>query len=155
MRQLSIAAFLFVIGAIGIYWLVAGLSLHSFYPDTTVEFPSRQQPRPLPSITPGPSLPKLAGFSQTPAPKATVAVASTHSIPRFTGHVEPTKPLPIAAPTTPVVTPLPAPSYVAVTPFPLAHTPPPIVPVAYPTTIGVPVMPGAVSPSPSASPHAR
>ena len=154
MRQLSIAAFLFVIGAIGVYWMVAGLSLHSFYPDTTVQFPNNLQPRTLPSITPGPSLGKLAGFSQTPQPKLSPAVTEGHSIPRFVGHVEPVKPIPIAAPTAPTVTPMPAPTYAPVTPFPFAHTPPPIVPVTYPT-VGAPVMPTATVPSASPSPSAN
>src|SRR5215469_10403797 len=99
MRQLSIAAFLFIIGAIGIYWMVAGLKLQTFYPDTTVQFPNLGQPRALPSITPGPTLPKLSGFSQTPQPRTTPVVTGGHSIPRFGGHVAPVKPVPISAPT--------------------------------------------------------
>ena len=156
MRQLSIAAFLLVIGLIGIYWLVTQkLSLHTFYPDTTVQFPNLVQPRSLPSITPGPAVPKLAGFAQTPAPKATFATTG-RSIPHFVQHLPPAKPITAAAPQPSPVTPMPAPSFVAVTPMPYVHTPPPLPPVTTPGGL----MPAVnnktlASPSPSASPQSR
>jgi hypothetical protein len=148
MRQLTIAAFLFIIALIGSYYLATQrLNLHSYYPDTTVQFPNLMQPRPLPSLTPGPALKKLSGFAQTPEPKATVANTSRY-VPHSAPHPVPVKSPSLAAPTAPAVTPMPAPSYQAFTPMPLMHTPPPIVAPSYPT-IGQP----AASPSPSTSPH--
>ena len=133
MRQLSIAAFFFVIGAIGIYWLVTqSLSLHTFYPDTTTEFPNLLQPRALPSITPGPTLPKLSGFAQTPEPKPT-DIRLPHVVAKAAQHLAPLRPLPVTAPTASLVTPMPVPSYIPVTPMPLVHTPPPLPSISVPS----------------------
>jgi len=142
-----ISGFLFLFVIIGVYWLVTQrLHLNSFYPTPTVMFPNLDQPRPLPSITPGPGPAKLAGFAQPPAPKpSTVNVSTT----RFSTHPVRLpisyKQIPVTAPTAQAVTPMPAPAYVPVTPMPFAVTPAPIVAPTF-APIG-----GAPSPSPSPS----
>jgi len=140
-----IAGFLFLFVIIGTYWLVTQrLHLTSFYPSTTVQFPNLDQPRALPSITPGPVGPKLAGFAQTPQPKASTLSVSTAKIPSHPAHSAFTyKQVPVTAPTANAVTPMPAPAYAPVTPMPLGLTPPPIVAPTF-APIG-----GAPSPSPS------
>ncbi|HEY7992978.1 MAG: hypothetical protein ACHQY2_02540 [Candidatus Eremiobacterales bacterium] len=145
MRQLMISGFLFLFVIIGVYWLVTQrLHLNSFYPSPTVMFPNLGQPRPLPSITPGPAPAKLAGFAQAPSAKApTVNVTTT----RFSTHPVRVpisyKQIPVTAPTALAVTPMPAPAYAPVTPMPFAVTPAPIVAPTF-APIG-----GAPSPSPS------
>lgn len=145
MRQLLIAGFMFVFVVIGVYWLVTQrLHLTSFYPTPTVMFPNLDQPRPLPSITPGPSEAKLAGFAQTPAPKPSTLGSTSVRLPSRPAHVPiVTKQIPVTAPTANAVTPIPAPAYQQVTPMPFAVTPPPIVAPTF-APIG-----GAPSPSPS------
>lgn len=145
MRQLLIAGFMFVFVVIGVYWLATQrLHLNSFYPSPTVEFPNLDQPRALPSITPGPSLPKLAGFAQTPAPKPSTFGATSGHFPSHPAHAPIiTKQIPVTAPTANAVTPVPAPVYAPVTPMPFAMTPPPIVAPTF-APVG-----GAPSPSPS------
>ena len=145
MRQLMISGFLFLFVVIGVYWLVTQrLHLNSFYPSPTVMFPNLGQPRPLPSITPGPGPAKLAGFAQAPAPKASTVNVSTT---RFSTHPVRVpisyKQIPVTAPTAQAVTPMPAPAYAPVTPMPFAVTPAPIVAPTF-APIG-----GAPSPSPS------
>lgn len=136
---------MFVFVIIGVYWLVTQrLHLNSFYPTPTVMFPNLDQPRPLPSITPVPSGPKLAGFAQTPAPKPSTVGATSFRLPSHPLRVPMiTKQIPVTAPTANAVTPIPAPAYQPVTPMPFAMTPPPIVAPTY-APIG-----GAPSPSPS------
>ena len=144
MRQLLISGFLLLFVIIGVYWLVTQrLHLNSFYPTPTVMFPNLGQPRPLPSITPGPLPAKFAGFAQTPAPKpSTVSVSGVRA--PHPAHAPITyKPIPVTAPTAQLVTPMPAPTYAPVTPMPLQVTPAPIVAPTF-APIG-----GAPSPSPS------
>jgi hypothetical protein len=145
MRQLMIAGFLFLFVIIGTYWLVTQrLHLNSFYPSPTTMFPNLDQPRPLPSITPGPVGPKLAGFAQTPNPKASTINVSTARLPSHPLHQAFTyKQVPVTAPTANAVTPMPAPAYAPVTPMPFQVTPAPIVAPTF-APIG-----GAPSPSPS------
>lgn len=140
-----ISGFLFLFVIIGVYWLVTQrLHLNSFYPSPTVMFPNLDQPRALPSITPGPVPAKLAGFAQTPAPKPSTLNVSTARLPTHPIRVPVAfKPVPVTAPTALTATPMPAPTYAPVTPMPFAMTPAPIVAPTF-APIG-----GAPSPSPS------
>lgn len=145
MRQLMISGFLFLFVIIGVYWLVTQrLHLNSFYPSPTVMFPNLDQPRALPSITPGPVPAKLAGFAQIPAPKPSTLNVSTARLPTHPIRMPVAfKPVPVTAPTALTATPMPAPTYAPVTPMPFAMTPAPIVAPTF-APIG-----GAPSPSPS------
>jgi len=144
MRQLLISGFLFLFVIIGVYWLVTQrLHLNSFYPSPTQMFPNLNQPRPLPSITPGPGSARLAGFAQTPAPKRSPISVSTGRLISHPAHLPVYKPVPVTAPTANDVTPMPAPAYAPVTPMPFQVTPAPIVAPTF-APIG-----GAPSPSPS------
>lgn len=139
-----ISGFLFLFVIIGVYWLVTQrLHLTSFYPTPTVMFPNLDQPRPLPSITPGPAAAKLAGFAQAPAPKPSTINVSTARAPHPVRVPISYKQVPVTAPTALAVTPMPAPAYAPVTPMPFAITPAPIVAPTF-APIG-----GAPSPSPS------
>jgi len=148
MRQLIVAAFLFLLVLICCYWAISNsLHLNNFYPAPTVMLPNLVEPRALPSITPGPNPTKLAGFAATPVPSPTVAAES--KVPHPPLHVTfQYHPVSIVAPTAPPVTPMPAPAYQAVTPMPLMHTPPPISAPTFPP-IGAQPSP---SPSPTPSP---
>jgi hypothetical protein len=156
MRQLLIASFMFVFVIIGVYWLVTQrLHLTSFYPTPTVMFPNLDQPRALPSITPGP-VARLAGFAQTPAPKPSTIGSTSVRVPSHPVHVPIiTRQIPVTAPTANAVTPLPAPAYQPVTPMPFAMTPPPIVAPTYapiggqPSPSPSPTRPGQALPPPS------
>ena len=125
MRRLGMIVFLLILVAFGTYYLVVQrVDLNLYYAPTPFQFPQPRNPNPLSSITPGPAF--HSEFSEGPAPVLSPRPLSQRGVFHPSTGVGKVTPPPILAPTSPPMTPLPAPTYEAVNPPSFVRTPPPI-----------------------------
>jgi len=146
MRRLYLAVFLFILAAIGTFYLITQrLNMARYFPPATTKLPNNSfydlTPRPAVSITPhGGGVPLVTATPYVRVPLRSHVYRNNRQL-----RAAPT---PLGMPTMQLVTPMPVPSFVAITPAPVPHTPPPIAVPTYGPVIATP----AATAAPTASP---